>query len=116
MRVSLPTGTAVVLDCGMLGRAGVVRWQTGGVLGLCFDNELDERDISASRPTSSSSDRVSPRAHRCGAEGSMGLSCGEMALNVESVVGGGVSGKKSLGRVWTLEALHLVFSSPCWLM
>jgi hypothetical protein len=43
----LPTGTAVVLDCGTLGRSAVVRWQTGGVLGLCFDSELDAREISA---------------------------------------------------------------------
>jgi hypothetical protein len=44
---SLPTGTAVILDCGTLGRAAVVRWQTAGVLGLCFDSELDARDVSA---------------------------------------------------------------------
>jgi hypothetical protein len=44
---SLPTGTAVTLDCGTLGRAAVVRWQTAGVLGLCFDSELDPRDVSA---------------------------------------------------------------------
>jgi PilZ domain len=43
----LPTGTVVVLDCGTLGRSAVVRWQTGGVLGLCFDSELDARDVSA---------------------------------------------------------------------
>lgn len=40
-------GTAVFLDCGSLGCAGVVRWQTGGVLGLCFDSELDAREVSA---------------------------------------------------------------------
>ena len=45
--VSLPTGAAVVLDCGTLGRAAVVRWQTGGVMGLCFDSELDAREVSA---------------------------------------------------------------------
>lgn len=44
---SLATGTAVMLDCGTLGRSAVVRWQTGGVLGLCFDSELDPRDVSA---------------------------------------------------------------------
>lgn len=42
----LPTGTAVTLDCGTLGRTAVVRWQTAGVLGLCFDSELDPRDVS----------------------------------------------------------------------
>ena len=44
---SLATGTAVTLDCGTLGRTAVVRWQTGGVLGLCFDSELDPREVSA---------------------------------------------------------------------
>jgi hypothetical protein len=36
----------VILDCGTLGRSAVVRWQNGGVLGLCFDRELDARDVS----------------------------------------------------------------------
>jgi len=44
---SLPTGTAVTLDCGTLGRSAVVRWQAGGVLGLCFDSELDGREVTA---------------------------------------------------------------------
>ena len=43
----LAVGTAVLLDCGSLACAGVVRWQTGGVLGLCFDHELDAREVSA---------------------------------------------------------------------
>jgi hypothetical protein len=43
----LLTGTPVVLDCGTLRRSAVVRWQTGGVLGLCFDSELDEREVTA---------------------------------------------------------------------
>ena len=45
--VTLPTGTAAVLDCGTLGRSAVVRWQTGGALGICFDTELDAREITA---------------------------------------------------------------------
>ncbi|MEO5578805.1 MAG: PilZ domain-containing protein [Sphingomicrobium sp.] len=45
-------GAAVFLDCGTLGCAGVVRWQTGGVLGLCFDAELDAREVSALRDRS----------------------------------------------------------------
>jgi hypothetical protein len=45
--VSLSVGTAVILDCGTLGRAAVVRWQNGGLLGLCFDSELDAREVSA---------------------------------------------------------------------
>lgn len=43
----LPVGTAVILDCGTLGRGGVVRWQNGELLGLCFDSELDKREVSA---------------------------------------------------------------------
>jgi hypothetical protein len=43
----LPSGTAVDLDCGTLRRSAVVRWQTGGALGLCFDSELDAREVSA---------------------------------------------------------------------
>ena len=44
---NLATGTAVTLDCGTLRRSAVVRWQTGGALGICFDSELDAREISA---------------------------------------------------------------------
>ena len=46
-QVSLPSGTAVILDCGTLSRSAVVRWQNVGVLGLCFDSELDGREVSA---------------------------------------------------------------------
>jgi hypothetical protein len=45
--VGLATGTAVILDCGTLGRSAVVRWQNDGLLGLCFERELDARDVSA---------------------------------------------------------------------
>jgi len=45
--IGLPTGTAVILDCGTLGRAAVVRWTSAGVVGICFDSELDARDVSA---------------------------------------------------------------------
>lgn len=44
---TISIGTAVVLDCGTLGRSAVVRWETGGVLGLCFDSELDGREVTA---------------------------------------------------------------------
>ena len=44
--IALPTGTAVTLDCGTLGRSAVVRWQNGDLFGLCFDSELDPRDVS----------------------------------------------------------------------
>jgi hypothetical protein len=45
--VSLAAGTAVVLACGTFGYAAVVRWQNGGHLGICFDSELDGREVSA---------------------------------------------------------------------
>jgi hypothetical protein len=45
--IRLPSGTAVTLDCGTLGRSAVVRWQNSGVVGLCFDRELDPRDVLA---------------------------------------------------------------------
>ena len=44
--VRFPVGTAVVLDCGTLGRAAVVRWQNDEFLGLSFDAELDARDVA----------------------------------------------------------------------
>jgi hypothetical protein len=44
---SLLVGTAVMLDCGTLARAAVVRWQNAGVIGLSFDSELDVREASA---------------------------------------------------------------------
>lgn len=44
--IALPAGTAVTLDCGTLGRSAVVRWQNGDLFGLCFDSELDPRDVS----------------------------------------------------------------------
>jgi hypothetical protein len=44
--VSLSVGTAVTLDCGTLGRGAVVRWQSGGILGLSFESELDAREVS----------------------------------------------------------------------
>ncbi len=45
--VGLASGTAVTLDCGTLARSAVVRWQNEGVMGICFDRELDARDVSA---------------------------------------------------------------------
>ena len=45
--VGLPTGTAVTLDCGTLGRTAVVRWNSAGVMGICFDCELDGREVAA---------------------------------------------------------------------
>ena len=44
---NLPIGTAVTLDCGILGRAAVVRWHSDGFLGLSFETELDARDVLA---------------------------------------------------------------------
>jgi len=45
--VSLASGTAVTLDCGTVCRAAMVRWQNDGVLGLCFNRELEARDVTA---------------------------------------------------------------------
>ena len=45
--LSLPTGTAVTLDCGTLCRSAVVRWNSAGVMGICFDSELEARDVAA---------------------------------------------------------------------
>jgi hypothetical protein len=36
-----------MLDCGTLGRSAEVRWQNGELLGLCFDSELDAREVAA---------------------------------------------------------------------
>src|SRR5215203_2056144 len=44
---SLSVGTKVILDCGTLGRAAVIRWRNGELVGLSFDSELDSREISA---------------------------------------------------------------------
>lgn len=44
---NVSVGTAVILDCGTRGCAAVVRWQNEGILGLCFENALDVRDVSA---------------------------------------------------------------------
>ncbi|HET8749133.1 MAG TPA: PilZ domain-containing protein [Sphingomicrobium sp.] len=44
---SLSVGTAVKLDCGTLACSAVVRWQNGEFVGVCFDNELDVREVSA---------------------------------------------------------------------
>lgn len=44
---SLAVGTAVILDCGTLAGAAVVRWQNAGVMGVKFDNELEARIVSA---------------------------------------------------------------------
>ena len=44
--VVLPVGTKVTLNCGTLGRAAVVRWQEGGLTGICFDVELEEREVA----------------------------------------------------------------------
>lgn len=45
--VSLLSGTEVVLDCGTLACSAVVRWQNGEFVGVCFDSELDAREVSA---------------------------------------------------------------------
>lgn len=44
---SLSVGTPVILDCGLLARAAVVRWQNGPVMGICFESELEECEATA---------------------------------------------------------------------
>ena len=44
---NLPVGTAVILDCGTLGREAVVRWLNEGFMGLSFDKNLNIREVSA---------------------------------------------------------------------
>jgi hypothetical protein len=44
---SLPAGTSVTLECGTIARSAVVRWVNDGLTGICFDSELDEREVSA---------------------------------------------------------------------
>ena len=43
----IPIGTAVLLDCGTLGCRAVVRWQNGGLMGVCFESELNVREVTA---------------------------------------------------------------------
>ena len=43
----IAVGTAVIFQCGTLGCAALVRWQTAGFLGLCFESELDVREVAA---------------------------------------------------------------------
>ena len=45
--IGLPAGSEVTLDCGTFVRPAVVRWQGPGVLGLCFESELDAREVAA---------------------------------------------------------------------
>ena len=45
--LNIAVGTRVTLDCGTLCRSGVVRWLNGGLVGICFDSELDAREVSA---------------------------------------------------------------------
>jgi hypothetical protein len=60
--IGLATGTTVTLDCGTLGRSAVVRWQNGDLFGLCFDSELDARDVSALIDRSKAlAERIAPK-------------------------------------------------------
>ena len=61
--IALQVGAAVTLDCGTLGRSAVVRWQNGDLFGLCFESELDARDVSALIDRSRAlAARMTPRA------------------------------------------------------
>jgi hypothetical protein len=59
---------------------------------------------------------LAPRAHRHGAKRAMRLSRGQMALDVEGVVDGGMDREESLRRAGALEALHLALPPPRRLM
>jgi hypothetical protein len=50
----------------------------------------EEREETTAFAISSSGDHLAPRAHRRGAEGAMRSGRGQMALDVEGVVDGGV--------------------------
>jgi hypothetical protein len=43
----LAVGTAVTLDCETLCRESLVRWKNGDFPGICFDAELDAREVAA---------------------------------------------------------------------
>ena len=45
--IAVTVGAAVQLDCGTLARGAIVRWQDGRIMGICFDTELDHRDVAA---------------------------------------------------------------------
>lgn len=45
--IDLPVGATVLLDCGILRRAAVVRWKNAGVIGMRFDRELGEAELAA---------------------------------------------------------------------
>ena len=58
----LASGTPVTLDCGTLSCAAVVRWQTGDIMGVKFDQELEERVVSAMFARSQAlADRMKPK-------------------------------------------------------
>lgn len=44
---TLSVGTAVRLDCGTFSCGATVRWHNGPFLGVCFDCELDGREVAA---------------------------------------------------------------------
>lgn len=45
--LKLSTGTVVTLDCGTLARTAIVRWQNGDFVGVCFESELEAREVNA---------------------------------------------------------------------
>ena len=44
---AVPAGTGVILDCGTLSLAAEVRWEGPGIVGIAFDRQLDNREVSA---------------------------------------------------------------------
>ena len=45
--IDLPVGATVLIDCGVVGREAVVRWKNAGVVGIRFERELKESELSA---------------------------------------------------------------------
>lgn len=45
--VDLLSGDRVNLDCGLLDRQAVVRWQDDGFVGVAFEDELDAKEVTA---------------------------------------------------------------------
>ena len=60
--------------------------------------------------------RSPPRVERFVSEDSERGAGGEVALDIESVVDGGVSGGEALGRSWRFGALHLALAPSYGLM
>ena len=71
-------------------------WPSAGSADGFVTLRCGEREVSAPQELSGRCDSGPPRVHRRGAKRAVRLGGGEMALDVEGVVDGGVSGEKFL--------------------